>query len=413
MSDLETKFKIRSFNGNDFSKRDVIINGDSWSCFNSSNHNKKIIVPTYHKNYENIQFLTFQRNNDNPNDCIIFSIRGFFKLKNKEDRLFVSIFGNDVLIGACERFLCYASISDGSFWRFCIKDDTEERFDKGYNYVSSTFINIYLQKFIDANRQNYDISILDRENIPCVKTSLITNKNLKKRLLTDSYVSENVFFTMMNKVFPHVVTYDKYKNCLSTLLKELSFYTTSVEQNYNEEIDTYSDLYCLLKDVGLNKSRELTGIESRREFFKNVSNVFSRIFIHNFELKPETKKYIYEKKFNIGYLNFVADILSVEIKYKLTNKIYILYYMIYKLEGTRYKRKTFIHIIPLTNNTVMNQINIFGLDERYVATGVLINKIFDYQSQSPITVLRGHFEESSLNYRFIGDLVNYDFLPDK
>jgi hypothetical protein len=41
----------------------------------------------------------------------------------------------------------------------------------------------------------------------------------------------------------------------------------------------------------------------------------------------------------------------------------------------------------------------------------MINKIFDYVIQAPITRLAGHDEARTENYRFIGDFTNYNFLP--
>ena len=85
----------------------------------------------------------------------------------------------------------------------------------------------------------------------------------------------------------------------------------------------------------------------------------------------------------------------------------------------RYKRDegttvfaNILHIIPImiAENT-LNGINNYGLDEKYVAGGAIINKIFDYQNQAPITRLAGHNEAHTENYRFIGDLTNYNFLP--
>jgi hypothetical protein len=64
----------------------------------------------------------------------------------------------------------------------------------------------------------------------------------------------------------------------------------------------------------------------------------------------------------------------------IRSKKYLMYYMIYK-SNVSGRSKTILHIIPKDND-----INVYGLDNRYVAAGALINKIFDYKPQAPITV---------------------------
>jgi len=374
--------------------------------------NYKICKPQSYKYNKGtrIEFLRFKRNSSSKSDefdSINFSIRRFYKLKRDLSRLYVVIYGNDRKTGEFVRFECYSSISDGSFWRFCIKDEGEERLDKGYNYISSTFINIYLQNFINENIRNFEITENDDLNIKCIKTSEL-NEYLKNRISNDTYVSCNTFFFIMNKIFPPVTYMKYYEKCLSTLLKDLAVY---IENNKIEEINICSDIFCLLHQNSLNKHITITEETSRRVFFTKIKKVFSELFLKYFTLKMDTKKKIFEKNFNVGEYNFISITYSIEIEYKLIpGKIYILYYMIYKcLSGDINKNKifkTFIHIVPET------VITIWGLDERYVAAGVMINKVFDYQKQAHITVLKGHKEENSSGYRFIGDLTNYEFLPE-
>lgn len=357
----------------------------------------------------NIEFLRYKRNPLDQLDSINFSIRKFYKLKKEPSRIYVVMYGSDRKTGQFERFECYTSISDGSFWRFCVKADGEERFDKGYNYISSTFINIYLQKFINENMSKFKIIELDEPNIKCTSTSAL-NTYLKNRIVADTYVSGNEFFLIMNKVFPPVTYMQNYRNCLSILLRELAKY---IEEDQRIEIDICSNIFCELNKNSLNKHISLTGETSRREFYKKIKNVFSALFLKYFTLLTSTKKELFKKEFNVGDYRFLAKTNSIEIEYKLIpGKIYILYYMIYSDVRKRMKIKTFIHMVPEFNSDVPNKITIWGLDERYVAAGVLVNKVFDYQKQAPITVLTGHLEARSSGYRFIGDLTNYEFLPE-
>ena len=79
-----------------------------------------------------------------------------------------------------------------------------------------------------------------------------------------------------------------------------------------------------------------------------------------------------------------------------------------KIPGTTiiHRFKNILHIIPYDNS-----ITIDGLDMRYVACGAFINKLYDYAPQAPITKARGHDESKTEDYRLVGDIFNYDFLP--
>lgn len=371
------------------------------------NNNVKIAYPDNIKESSStIDALKYE----DTESVLIFSIRRFYKLKSDSSRIHVVVYSSNEKTNDFTRFECYTSVSDGSFWRFCVKADREERYDKGYNYISSTFINIYLQKYINESMQKFNIVTLNESNIQCIKTSEL-NTFLRERIIGNEYVSGNEFFSIMNDVFPPVTYVQNYRQCLSTLLTKLATYTNNDNLT---EIDICSDIFCALKTESLNKHITLTNETSRREFFNKIKNVFSSLFLKYFAIHISSKRIIYEKTFNVGGYVFVGKTYSVEIEYKLIpGKIYMLYYMIYSGSLFRDKKiKTFIHIIPKFNRDKPNKITAYGLDERYVVAGVLINKVFDYKTQTNITKLKTHDERITPDYRFIGDLTNYEFLPE-
>jgi hypothetical protein len=347
-----------------------------------------------------IWYLVYTYNERNK---LIFSIRKFYKLKNDpSNRKFVVIYSYNTETRETKRFQCYTSISDGSFWRLCIKDDSIERFDKGYNYISSTFININLQQFIDKFLYIFEEIQYEESNIQCENKSSLS-EYLKERVFTTKYISGNEIFVAFNEIFPVVLYLEKYNDCLIMLLENLLNFT---RENNSVKIDIYSEIYFALKKNNVNKKFNLTDETSRREFYKKVNKAISEVFLNNFVIVESSKKKCYEKKFKVGEIEYRADIYTIDIIYKhIYGKIYKMCYMIYQASGKTYKN--IIHIIPKPN-----KINQYGLDERYVATGAFVNKIFDYPPQAPITVF-GHIpERRSLGYRFIGDLTNYDFLPN-
>ncbi len=375
--------------------------------------NYKIKIPIGLKSGRKVPFLTWTKSSD-PVDMYQFSISRFYKKSINSDRIHVVIYCNYIKSGEITRFECYSSISDGSFWRFCVKDNNAERYDKGYNYVTTTFINIYLQKFIDRIKDYFDVQIEPSSTIKCEKTSELS-LYLKDRIVEIEYCDKNKFFLLMNVFFPPVDYMNTFKERVGELLKYLR---EKINENALEEnISIASDMFCFLNRNGVGRGIELSDTTSRRQFFRNVKNAFEELFLKYFRINNSTKKEIYTKSFFVGFCSFIGIIYSVEIIYKTNNKKYIMYYMQYFSDTLAAFRdlgpiKTIIYIAPvLKPNGNPNGITNYGLDEIYVAGGAIINKIFDYQKQTPITVLSGHLEEYSQEYRYIGDLTNYSFLP--
>jgi hypothetical protein len=409
MTDYTTKFKLYKYENKKEFKRFFVEHpsyphGDE--IFRSKSE-PNYIIP-YPKDVIGdifpVNFLSYQRSADDS-DRLNFFIRRFYKQNN--NRTFVIMYCNDRKTGAFERFEYYTSISDGSYWRFCIKSDGEERFDKGYSYVSSTFINIQVQNFIFKFMKLFNIPLSTTPNtILCQLTSSL-NSILRTRIINSTYVSGNDFFILLNEIFPPVNYLLDFKGCLSRLLAKLSELTNRNSESDIVTINILSKIYCSLTSNGLNKDIRLSDEISRRTFFTNIGRVFSELFTHYFTINTGTKKILSIRQFNIGIEIFTSAICCVEIEYKMIRgKRYLMYYMIYKSDVSG-RSKTILHIIPKDND-----VNVYGLDNRYVAAGALINKIFDYKPQAPITVFTRHAEKKTLEYRYIGDLVNYNFLPD-
>ena len=403
MTDL-TKFKKRYIlNLEDFRKEDNIY------YVKKTEPKYKIKIPIGLKSSENIYFLKYSRSLTDDTDALIFSISRFYK---RGERTHVVIYSNDKKTGETTRFECYSSISDGSFWRFCVKDNSADRYEKGYNYISSSFINIYLQEYIDYCKNKFNIPA-DNSPIQCNKVSELT-PYLKDRIINRQYLSSNVFFNVINLIFPPIDYLDNYTKCILMILTYLNQKIISSEVDKKDTIKLMSNIFCILNKHDVGTGIEFTDETSRRTFYNKVKQAFSELFQEYFIIRGGTKEKIYNEKFYVGSYEFWKQIYSIQIIHRETGKIFYLYYMEYtsstfpKFAGNI--AKNIIHIVPELRNDgrTPNTINKYGLDEEYVAGGLMINKIFDYKIQAPITVLRSHIENQ---YRYIGDLTNFDFLP--
>jgi hypothetical protein len=91
-------------------------------------HKKHTSIRIAHatSNPDDVYYLKYIHSN--PLSFIQFSIIFFKKI---DKRFIVKILSNDFLNDKMYIFYCYTSISDGSFWRFCITNDKHDYFEKG------------------------------------------------------------------------------------------------------------------------------------------------------------------------------------------------------------------------------------------------------------------------------------------
>ena len=330
---------------------------------------------------------------------IVFSIRKFYKVNERTHVVIYSSNGKNNLL---KRHEYYTSNSALSFYRYCVTNN--HKYYKGLNYISSTFINIDLQKFIN-NQIKYHRLELDRPFIQCHSISDIQSSDhiLYNRIVLPISTSTNGFFRIMSEVFPHVDTIINYKATLLLIINALKKYT---EKSDLYKITLLSDIYCLLKEDNLN--HEILEGDSRTEFFTKLKTTFETLFNKYFTLFEATTvpDCIFNKKVNIGRVEIQISLLKNIFVYNNIDKKYIVYWILYEFSGKDYKN--IVHIIPENS-----KITEYGLDDRYVDAGIFINKSFDYKEQSPITHV-GHGEagrvEDTSNYFFIGKFNDYNFL---
>ena len=336
----------------------------------------------------------------------------------------------------------YTSQSSSSVWRY-LYPTIYFQYEKGYNYVSTTFINTHVQKYIYENKSSF--SILNglpiqkyyfyNKDFADNKFTFNMEKNTKMvidRINDIKYVQKNVFFNVINKIFPLGLYIDELYICLEKLEKlvkrtellgnkkyhnfEMRTFRKYKEfEDFNnptsEELEILNNLYCLfLKYIYPEYNQDKF---DQRKTLNLLKNVFNEIFLMYFEIAVDTNcdLFTYDINFGSSNLDTKCSILvkSVEITYKKEpGDKFIMYYTMYNCDFLKDKSmRTILYITPTNNN-----LTIFGLDEFYCVGGALINKIFEYKQQTfGIDEYVGHNPDTTKNYRFIGDFTNYDFLP--
>lgn len=363
--------------------------------------NIKIANPINKKNPEEVDYLVVT--NTEGHNRFVFSIRKF--LKTRQDRRHVIIYCYDIEKEELSRHIYYTSLSEGKFWRYCLLRKLDNAYEKGINYVTTSFIDINLQKFIFENEKEYTPIEPEVDN-PIKDCKYELTDFLKKRFFTRHFEVGEPIFAIFETIFPHK-TYrnpDYYNSRVEILekLKEGNRFDRDVNKRLN-------DLYELLESNEL-----LTNDGSNRRHFYTTwyQQVILKLFEQDFKFYKDTKKLVYkDKKISVKQSETIKSeitmsIYSIEIQSKITGYFYELSYMIYNSSlqpGKKFNH--FISISLLSNNNLSK----YGLRQKYVSAGLLINKIFDYYLQIGISKLGKESDITDTDYTFIGDVFNVPF----
>ena len=338
----------------------------------------------------------------------IFSIRRFEEQEN--DRYHVIIYnfkmGNKL---DYERIVLYTSKSEGLFWRLCgLRDDGG--YDKGFNYVTTTFVNMDLQLFLFHSMQYFNIEKKEVKPSDCEPFDKLSSKPLIERL-TSKYKSmdKDPVFTLLDNIFPYDTMSSKqfYKNQIKFLIKLNELGMKNFINGHEKNV-----AYKLLSRLMKNGCLEFSESESRREFYKRWYTSLTEFFLHFFKLDTFTAETLipnrtihFEDKLQPVIVNMSVNRILAENNH--SKKTYIIYYIKYKTSLEQDKKKTYKHIL----NIALSDTNLtkHGIDNNYVSCGMFVSKIFDYYKQ--ITITRTDNEKEYMDYTFVGDVFHVPQLP--
>jgi len=343
-----------------------------------------------------------------PKDKLIFSIRRFEKV-GRHNHVIVYCHELSSIPGkiTITRHTYYQSVSDGNFWRYCVTLPGEDKYDKGYNYVATTFINIDLQSFLFNEMDSYNMVTTDGK-IKCPSLeSLSLSDGLRKRITLQAAPD---VFDVIDDNFQHVSMFENYGACIKSFIRKYDEIQKKQFFNptQNEKFNRYVTMLRILKS---NNVYTDSSIESdRTNFFTRVYKAFGEYFNEYFYVKNPVSKFVnvvaIEKYIII--VNVIEGIMENKKTHNDTHKIHYITYIIKDQEHNTQLgevRKAIINIIPILGNHMTN----YGLDAMYISAGAMVNKIFDYTIQLPITKLRG--ESESPTYRFMGHIIDMKWLP--
>jgi hypothetical protein len=266
------------------------------------------------------------------------------------------------------KFSVYLSKSDLGCFRLCLKffSQTQNRYldiyEKGVDYIQSSFIHIKLQEFIHKIFNNLEPSI----DYFC------------------SYIEI--------KTFEHINAIKLYDHIHETgrVIKKTPF----IENNKYKCGDDYKQ----------PSYYEVT--ENLKDFSKKLKSLYDYDYDYS-NNKPISKV-------NINDSDNVYDLEFYKVKLKLKDQEQeyidniILYYCnskITKFMGNKFEEPIYINLPVFLTTEEGEKITKFGTFEKYILAGNYICKVFDYINQCP----NDHTGECIGDYKLIGEIYNNIF----
>jgi hypothetical protein len=389
--DLTKYQKIELSNGGNYYKK----------YSNTLKNTLRIVEPIGLIDKTNTPFLRYK-------DKSIFSIRRFEKEGNRYHVTIYCFKMGNVL--DYERFVLYTSTSEGLFWRFCGLR-SNGGYDKGFNYVTTTFINMDLQLFLFHTMQYFNIIEQKMGPTNCIPFKNISNNFVIERLTSKhKKMDEDPAFTLLDNIFPYGTMDDRQiYYFLIKFLKNLNrLGMRNFINGYEKDVAKK-----LLERLTLNDCLNFRESEvSRRGFYKRWYKSLTEFFFYFFELRTDSAIILIPNrtihfKDNLKPVTVNMSVNRIFAKNKHSQKKYIIYYIKYKTSLVEDKNKTYKHILSIAPS--QSHLTVYGFDTTYVSCGMFVNKIFDYYEQ--ISITRTAKERGNMNYTFVGDVFDVSQLP--
>ena len=333
----------------------------------------KITKPKGSYDYNFFPYINYYKNLDDEDPTYVYSIRSI--KKNSDGRKLYKLAVYDKSTTRIHPIWYYTSRSEGGFLRLCVKR-TDGNYDKGYDYVSTTFVNIYLQESIFRIEEYYIVA--NEEFLPseCPDNAVDYYELPKGRFtLQPNYNDE--LFDFLSRYLPHAgdmflskEDYDKKIKDITDISKSSSRYNTIAKDllkyitqrgaekipypNEKGKTDTYINLYLSI----------LSLFEDKFDFYIDKNNC--TLFNKEIEIIDERPQ-----------RTVTANVCSLKIKSKVQDDILLeIIYLRFKFSETEPSIKQILNIRYINSTLLLS-----GIDKYYISSGILVNKVFEYRKQ--------------------------------
>ncbi|MEX0598025.1 MAG: hypothetical protein WD512_16170, partial [Candidatus Paceibacterota bacterium] len=303
---------------------------------------------------------------------------------NNNNREHVSIKYIDNKTKKTEKFSCYRSNSEGGFWRACIIM-AMRYYHKGADYVTSSFIDIYLQNFIN---QQYAHLPQDEESSSCYIRELGDILDDTNRIQRDDILDP--------------LQYCRSGECFKNNFQITEYINSLKNDNYQGELK--KSLEKIDTKLSLN--------ETIKKIYQSVSDYIEKYFTVDLQTIKKIGTYIFKYSNDVIINHNFYEIQITNTKNNIRYKLFYTKYRYENKENTKYNGEYYaiINIIPTTSKT-----NQFGLYDKIMSVGIYIYKIIEYKSQCNIDDKNREISiTDAVNcYTFIGDFMTNIFPLNK
>ena len=323
---------------------------------------------------------------------LIYSLRRFQSIN--DSRTHAIIYSYNIETKILQRHIYYSSNSDGGFWRLCfVHKDNEEMYDKGYSYTNTTMINMHIQCWLFKLQKLFEVKGKVGRSKDC---GIIENSEISGRLLNKT--SYGIF-----NIISHYFDFDTFTVSNDNYNEKILKLSTDINDLMNNLKYGNADVKYLLQlrqelfaSVILYRAQYYEDDISRGELYKKLYSALLYYVRRHTNLIEGTKIVdINPKEITLEGKTFYAVICYKKIQDKKNGNIYIVYFMSLKSIHEDKSYTIILNIIP-ENNRLLD----CGLDEKYIASGILIHKFADYNEQVEITKKKGEI------YTFIYDIID-------
>tara|TARA_E500000178_G_scaffold356557_1_gene435461 strand:- start:9237 stop:10895 length:1659 start_codon:yes stop_codon:yes gene_type:complete len=328
----------------------------------------KITKPKGSYDYNFFPYINYYKNLDDKDPTYVYSIRSI--KKNSRGRKLYKLAVYDKSTTRIHAIWYYTSRSEGGFLRLCVKRK-DGSYDKGYDYVSTTFVNIYLQESIFSIEKYYIVANEDHSTSECPDNA-VDYYELPERRFTSQPNYNDELFDFLSRYLPHAgdmflskedydMKINQIKSSSNTIAKELLRYITlkGAEKipypNEKGKTDTYTNLYLSI----------LCLFEDKFDFYmdgKDNCTLFNKEIEIVDEPSPRT---------------VTANVCSLKIRSKEKDDILLeIIYLRFKFSETEPSIKQILNIRYIDSTLLLS-----GIDKYYISSGILVNKVFEYVKQ--------------------------------
>ena len=355
-------------------------------------------------------------------------------------------------------FYVYTSKSSGSMWRYCEYDDQYGHFNKGYDYISNTFIHIKLQIYIDMNSNKvpkrfafHDILIISLSKgssehiilkrkllaifpLDCRRTDISDeNKIIRNNIYgTDRIVNDDIFRPLRKLLGPG----SSFKNSIS---QQYYLMINNLKELKNNSINTFIPGSPGVTRYTLRMASIVTPIITDKEFSSKVIEAIGRSETGTINKEDLLLYFEILTKYVKIYNGYLKHYFTVETNSSETHQIYMyntiktpivldLWKIVFetiefkklinKDNGNKYRVIYQNYQVVSSPNNIFNgdykiivgfipddpHINEYGLYTKFISSGFYVYKMFDYDSQ--VGSLADDPNRLAGDYVFIGDIMN-------